>query len=237
MSYNLLVENWRKFLKENEESNPAQLDKQYDSAHVVIKNNNGEVLLLKRSENDEWMPGKWSLPGGGKKEEENLLQGAIREVKEETNLDISPEDLTFLEGISEKQNHAFFLAKKAIGTVRLDSENTEFIWTNIHNLSPKDCVPDLMVVLSSITGINEEKIPKDFEKLPFTNKLKGGAADKAKPQDFEPKKLRKGIEHETEHSSDIEQAKETAADHLIKYKHYYDELEKMEKKLEKDKDK
>jgi ADP-ribose pyrophosphatase YjhB (NUDIX family) len=180
------------------------------------------------------MPGKWSLPGGGKREEENLLQGAIREVKEETGLEIMPDDLQFLQDISKKQNHAFFLARKALGTIKLDSESSEYMWSDPSKLVPRDCVPDLIQVLTSTSGISEKKIPKDFEKLPFTNKLKGGAADDSIPSDFEPKKLRKGIEHEFEHSSDIEQAKETAADHLIKYKHYYDELEKMEKKLEKD---
>ncbi len=234
MSYKLLVESWRKFLKEGDEQNPVNMDQQYDSAHVVIKNKMGQVLLLKRSELDEWMPGKWSLPGGGKREEESLLQGAIREIKEETGLQVMPEDLQFLEDISRKQNHAFFLATKALGTVKLDSENSEFVWTDVSKLIPKDCVPDLIQVLTSVSSMNEKQVPKGFEKTPFTNKLKGGQADDAKPADFNPKKLRKGIEHEFEHSSDIDQAKETAADHLVQYKHYYDELEKMEKKLEKD---
>lgn len=237
MSYKLLVESWRKFLKENEESEPIQLDQQYDSAHVVIKNKMGQVLLLKRAETDPWMPGKWSLPGGGKREEETLVQGAVREIKEETGLEVIPEDLQFLEDISKKQDHAFFLARKALGTIKLDSENSEFIWADQDKLVPRDCVPDLIQVLSSVSSMNEKQVPKGFEKSPFTNKLKGGAADHAEPDDFNPKKLRKGIEHEFEHSSDIEQAKETAADHLIKYKHYYDELEKMEKKLEKEEDK
>lgn len=237
MSYKLLVEGWRKFLKESDEPNPVALDQQYDSAHVVIKNKMGQVLLLKRAEVDEWMPGKWSLPGGGKREEESLLQGAIREIKEETGLEVMPEDLHFLEDISRKQNHAFFLATKALGTVKLDSENSEFVWTDVSKLIPKDCVPDLIQVLSSVSSISEKKVPKGFEKTPFTNKLKGGQADNAKPTDFSPRKLRKGIEHELEHSTDLDQAKETAADHLVQYKHYYDELEKMEKKLEKEDDK
>lgn len=234
MTYKLLMENWRKFVKEEKEPNLFKLDMQFDSAHAVIRNPANQVLLLKRSENDEWMPDRWSLPGGGKRSEETLVQGVIREIKEETNLDVMPEDLQFLEDISLKQNHAFFLVKKFIGNVKLDSENSKYAWADPSKLNPKDCVPDLIQVLASVSSITEKKIPKDFEKLPFTNKLKGGAADDAEPDDFNLKKLRKGIEHEFEHSSDIEQAKETAADHLIKYKHYYDELEKMEKKLEKD---
>ena len=236
MSFKLLVEGWRKFIKENEEPNPASLDNAFDSAHVVIKDQSGKVLVLKRSEKDEWMPGKWSLPGGGRNSEESLIEAAVREIKEETNFDILPEDLQFLEQISKKQNHAFFLAQKYVGSIKLDTENTEYMWVNPKLLVPHDCVPDLIDVLTSISGPLQEKnknIPKDFEKEPFSNKLKGGAADNAKPSDFEPKELRKGIEHEMEHSSDMQLDAEVAADHLIKYDHYYDELEKMEKKLKK----
>jgi len=236
MTYKLLVEGWRKFIKENEEPNPAQLDNEYDSAHVVIKDQAGKVLVLKRSEEDQWMPGKWSLPGGGRNSEESLVEAAVREIKEETNLDILPQDLQFLEQISKKQNHAFFLAQKHIGLIKLDSENTEYTWVDPKLLVPHDCVPDLIDVLSSIGGPLQEKsknIPKGFEKRPFSNKIKGGAADNAKPQDFEPKELRRGIEHEMEHTNDPQKAAEEAADHLIKYDNYYKELEKMEKKLKK----
>jgi ADP-ribose pyrophosphatase YjhB (NUDIX family) len=243
MSYKLLVEGWRKFLKESDEPNPVALDQQYDSAHVVIKNKMGQVLLLKRAEVDEWMPGKWSLPGGGKREEESLIQGAVREIKEETGLEVIPEDLHFLEDISRKQNHAFFLATKALGTVKLDSENSEFVWTDVSKLIPKDCVPDLIQVLSSVGSMNEKKetkIPKDFEKQPFTNKLKGGAADNSKPEDFDPKALRKGIKHELEHTNDKQEAAEISADHEkewqdlskkynLKFKYYYDAITAMEK--------
>lgn len=234
MSIKLILENWKQYLTEVEQ-NPAELDNQFDSAHVIIPNNSGQVLLLKRAENDPWMPGKWSLPGGGKNPDETLLQAAIREVKEETGLDLHPDNLNFLESISKQQDHAFFLGKNPVGSVRLDSENSEYIWMHPRDLESVDCVPDLIDVLKGAFKLTEKakKIPKDFEKAPFTNKLKGGAADKSKPSDFNPKSLRKGIEHEFEHSSDIEQAKETAADHLVKYKHYYDELEKMEKKLDK----
>jgi 8-oxo-dGTP diphosphatase len=237
MSYKLLVESWRKFLKENEEASLSDLDNKFDSAHIVIKNNNGAVLLLKRSESDEWMPGKWSLPGGGRREEETLIQAAIREIKEETGLNVMPEDLQFLEDISQKQDHAFFLTNKAIGTVKLDSENSEFIWADVNKLVPRDCVPDLIQVLSSVSSMKEEKhvkIPKDFEKRPFINKIKGGVGDNSKPSDFEPKELRKGIEHELEHTKDPQVSADIARNHLSQYEHYYSELEKMEKKLEKD---
>jgi ADP-ribose pyrophosphatase YjhB (NUDIX family) len=50
---------------------------------VVITNEKNEILLQKRSDN-----GLWGLPGGLFELADSISQCAIREVKEETNLDI-----------------------------------------------------------------------------------------------------------------------------------------------------
>lgn len=50
---------------------------------VIIVNEQKEVLLQKRSDN-----GLWGLPGGLLELNETIADAAIREVKEETNLDI-----------------------------------------------------------------------------------------------------------------------------------------------------
>jgi len=50
---------------------------------VVIVNENNEILLQKRSDNQ-----MWGLPGGLIELDDTIGQCAIREVKEETNLDI-----------------------------------------------------------------------------------------------------------------------------------------------------
>ncbi len=59
---------------------------------VMIKNNN-KILLGHRSANRVdtggiYEPDTWSLPGGKQEYEENIVETAIREVKEETNLTI-----------------------------------------------------------------------------------------------------------------------------------------------------
>jgi len=59
---------------------------------VVIVNDQNEVLLQKRSDNL-----MWGLPGGILELNETIEEGAIREVKEETNLDVK---LTKFIGIS-----------------------------------------------------------------------------------------------------------------------------------------
>ncbi len=51
---------------------------------VVIPNERNEILLQKRSDN-----GLWGLPGGLMELDESIEECAIREVKEETNLDVT----------------------------------------------------------------------------------------------------------------------------------------------------
>lgn len=55
---------------------------------VIVLNNKGQVLLLQRSYQDTFMPGKWWIPGGKIEEGESFLEGAERELLEETGLDL-----------------------------------------------------------------------------------------------------------------------------------------------------
>jgi len=66
------------------------------------------------------------------------------------------------------------------------------------------------------------------------DKVKGGKADKKKPEDFNQKELKMGIEIEMEHTDDPELAKEIAMDHLTEIPDYYTRLVKMEKEAEKE---
>jgi ADP-ribose pyrophosphatase YjhB (NUDIX family) len=54
-----------------------------NAACAVISDDSGKILLQRRSDNK-----KWGLPGGLMELDESIEQTAIREVKEETNLDI-----------------------------------------------------------------------------------------------------------------------------------------------------
>lgn len=52
-----------------------------------------EVLLVK-----SWLgPGRWMLPGGGLHLREDTILGALREVREETGIELDPKQIKFLE--------------------------------------------------------------------------------------------------------------------------------------------
>src|SRR5690606_31564183 len=61
-----------------------------DSVYAILRNEKGEFLLLRRSENSHSNPGKWDLPGGKLVRGERLEEAVVREVWEETGIPIVP---------------------------------------------------------------------------------------------------------------------------------------------------
>lgn len=48
----------------------------------------GKLLVVRRVAHDDFLAGEWELPGGGVDAGESIEQSAVRELKEETNLDV-----------------------------------------------------------------------------------------------------------------------------------------------------
>lgn len=67
------------------------------SVNVAVVNDAGEILLIRRSDNDNW-----ALPGGGIDLGESLTQAAIRETREESGIDC---EITGLSGIYTDPAH------------------------------------------------------------------------------------------------------------------------------------
>ena len=78
-----ILENWRGFLKEAKMPKDSKI-----VAKVILFDEQGKVLFLKRSNYMKKFAGSWDLPGGHIHEGEDLIDGLKREVKEETNLDL-----------------------------------------------------------------------------------------------------------------------------------------------------
>lgn len=66
-----------------------------DGAAAIIVNEKGEILLQSRADRD-----KWGLPGGCQELGERFEDTVIREVKEETNLDVLEENLELIDIVS-----------------------------------------------------------------------------------------------------------------------------------------
>src|SRR5690348_6262932 len=67
------------------------------SANVVVVNNRGELLLIHRTDNDNW-----AIPGGAMEPGESLSDCAVRETLEETGVQV---EITGLVGVYTDPRH------------------------------------------------------------------------------------------------------------------------------------
>ncbi len=77
--------------------------------HTLLVNPRGEILILQRSKKDNVLPGYWDIPGGTLEDGEDPAVGAIREVKEETGIDISNPRLFFQKSNVDSQKNKQFI--------------------------------------------------------------------------------------------------------------------------------
>lgn len=73
---------------------PENFDPKFEIAVCFIENG-GKILFIQRQEHEN-SPNQWCLPGGGVHEDESVLQCVMREIKEETDIDLPKADLKFL---------------------------------------------------------------------------------------------------------------------------------------------
>lgn len=100
---------------------------------IVIINQNGQILSLLRSESDSWKPLHWGLPGGHIDEGETPFEAAIRETKEECNLDVN---LIYADSIVTDENYRIYLyyAVQYSGDIQLSFEHSEYKWYTVEEL-------------------------------------------------------------------------------------------------------
>lgn len=125
-----------------------------DGAAAIIVNDKGEILLQSRADRDEW-----GLPGGCQELGETFEEVVIREVKEETNLDVREEDLKLIKVVSGMSrmssypngdvvinNTVLYLIDKYSGELKWDSESKEMKFFDLDNLPENQHDPDLIKV-------------------------------------------------------------------------------------------
>ena len=118
------------------------LQREFPSAPIVgvgaIMVERGRVLLVRRGR--EPLKGRWSIPGGVLELGESLKEALVREVSEETGLEVEPVELVELVDRIHKQNGpegeriryhyviADYLCRVAGGTLQAGSDADEVRW-------------------------------------------------------------------------------------------------------------
>ena len=98
----------------------------------------GQILLVKRSEDAGKYPNFWSVPSGGVEAGETFREGAARELQEETMLDFNPQKLVYLGTIKDgKYNRISKIYKAEMDgkpKPTLDHEHSEFGYYDVKSL-------------------------------------------------------------------------------------------------------
>lgn len=112
------------------------------SANAVVTNEAGEILLIRRSDNDNW-----ALPGGAMDLGETIEQCAVRETMEEAGVTC---EITGLVGIYTDPRHVIhytsndevrqefsvvFTARRTGGTPTLSAESLDVRWVTVDQLA------------------------------------------------------------------------------------------------------
>ena len=119
------------------------------STTVVVVDDNDRIALVHRKDN-----GLWALPGGGIEYGESIEDCAVREVKEETGLDVA---LTGLVGIYSNPHHVIayddgevrqqfslcYTSRLIGGELSYDEESTDIAWVAPEEIAGLDMNPSM----------------------------------------------------------------------------------------------
>lgn len=120
------------------------------SVVVVVRDDQGRVLLIHKIDND-----LWALPGGGHDIGESITDTAVREVREETGLDVEVARLTgtytnpnhvmaYDDGEVRQQFSLCFVANLVGGTPREDGVETKQVkWVEPEEIARLNMHPSM----------------------------------------------------------------------------------------------
>ncbi|WP_280410099.1 NUDIX hydrolase [Nocardia brasiliensis] len=130
---------------------------------AVVRDTDGRILMIHRTDN-----GKYSIPGGGLEAGETVSDAVVREVKEETGIDVRVTDLV---GIFSNPGHVIayddgevrqefsicFRAEPIGGELRTSRESSEVKWVAVADLSSLDIHPSISLRIEQ--GLKDSASP------------------------------------------------------------------------------
>lgn len=107
--------------------------------HLVAKAvlfNDGEVLLLRRSNTDSRRPLQWDLPGGYVEDGEEIKEGCAREVDEEAGIKVTDKDLHLAHALTEivdgkSVTWLIFIGRTDAKEIKLSYEHDKYEWVSL----------------------------------------------------------------------------------------------------------
>ena len=145
-------------------------EKFLSSIYLIIKNNEGKILLQRRQGSKLW-PGFLALPAGHLDVGEDAYEAAIREAKEELDINITVDNISDVLVVNRKNKSllpyydVYFELNGYNGEIKINEPNkcSELVWSNIKSL-PEDMIEFEKIALNNyLNGIKFSTIYVDNE--------------------------------------------------------------------------
>lgn len=145
-------------------------EKFLSSIYLIIKNNEGKILLQRRQGSKLW-PGFLALPAGHLDVGEDAYEAAIREAKEELDINITVDNISDVFVVNRKNKSllpyydVYFELNGYNGEIKINEPNkcSELVWSNIKSL-PEDMIEFEKIALNNyLNGIKFSTIYVDNE--------------------------------------------------------------------------
>ena len=149
-----------KFSNFTKDLKPKPLMEEYDmpsemkfACVCLIFNEENKLLLVKRSDEDDWMAGKYALVGGGVEENEIPEETIVRETKEETNLTLKKPKLVY--STIEETTFLYVFVSRVSNSdkIKLNSEHNGYVWISSNQIDEYDTVPNLKSMIKKVHDI------------------------------------------------------------------------------------
>ena len=145
-------------------------EKFLSSIYLIIKNNEGKILLQRRQGSKLW-PGFLALPAGHLDVGEDAYEAAIREAEEELDINITVDNISDVFVVNRKNKSllpyydVYFELNGYNGEIKINEPNkcSELVWSNIKSL-PEDMIEFEKIALNNyLNGIKFSTIYVDNE--------------------------------------------------------------------------
>ena len=140
----------------------------------VVFNKKGEVLLLKRSMEDKSNSGKYDLPGGSIEKNETIERALMREIKEETGLDVEKGEI--VDAVEFPEESGFFKEEKRGLRYICYAQNEEIQLSDEHHSADWYSIDKAIELLNEKDGFENEKrqtILKAKQLIELKNSMSG----------------------------------------------------------------
>jgi mutator protein MutT len=121
-----------------------------------VVRNGGSYLVMKRSDQAEHSPGKWEFPSGKPLYKESMEDAIMREVREETglNVELGNRIVSETEGTVAQLIVVTYICESRSRNVTPSFEHTEFKWMSVDDIGKMILAPATKFILTKLGDSN-----------------------------------------------------------------------------------